>query len=80
MNKKLTEYGLEELIEKKKKVTGIFIGFASVMLFAMIALVYFAITQKNYAFLAVAFGGVTPIGLVSIYIGQLNKEIKSRGL
>lgn len=80
MSKKLKDYSLEELIQKKKKTTGVLIGFSLVMLMASVTLVYFAIKQKNYALIAVACGGLTQIGLLMIYIGNLNKEIKSRAL
>ncbi|PVH24141.1 hypothetical protein DC487_15495 [Sphingobacterium corticibacter] len=78
MSKKLKDYSLEELIQKKKKTTGVLLGFAVVMLVASVTLIYLAIKQKNYALIAVACGGVTQIGLLMIQVGNLNKEIKSR--
>ena len=78
MSKKLKDYSLEELIQKKKKTAGILLGFAVVMLVASVTLIYLAIKQKNYALIAVACGGVTQIGLLMIQVGNLNKEIKSR--
>ncbi|WP_166336387.1 hypothetical protein [Sphingobacterium chungjuense] len=78
MSKKLKDYSLEELIQKKKKTAGILLGFAVVMLVASVTLIYLAIKQKNYALIAVACGGVMQIGLLMVQVGNLNKEIKSR--
>jgi hypothetical protein len=77
-NDNLKELSLEELQIKYNKLKGAVIGIVIVMLMALIALIYFAIKNKNYNLLTFIF--VLPVTLLPVFLslGQLKTEIKSR--
>ncbi|MCD0477982.1 hypothetical protein LPB90_05910 [Chryseobacterium sp. LC2016-29] len=75
---KLSELSIEELESKKKTILSFTIGIGSVMIIACCILFYFAITSKNFALIAVAFGCLMTLMPSFISIGQINAEIKSR--
>lgn len=74
----LSSLTAEQLADKKKKLTSIYIGLAIPMLLAFAALIYFSIKTKNYALIAVALG--TSITLLPgfVNIGAINTELKKR--
>jgi hypothetical protein len=74
----LSSLTAEQLAEKKKELTSIYIGLAIPMLLAFAALIYFSIKTKNYALIAVALG--TSITLLPgfVNIGAINTELKKR--
>lgn len=78
MGKKLSELTLQELQEKKKTITGVSIGLGIVMAIACPLLLYFAITQKNYALMVVATGSLTSLAPGLSIMSQIKKEIKTR--
>jgi uncharacterized membrane protein YqjE len=78
MKKDLSLMSVTELNEQKKKLTNIYVVLGIFMIVTAIALVYFAISTKNYAFIAVALGSCITFlpGLASL--AEVNKEIKKR--
>jgi len=52
---KLSELTLEQLTEKKRKLTSQSVGIAIAMFIICAALFYFAIKSKNYALIAVGW-------------------------
>ncbi|MXN90914.1 hypothetical protein GR160_06705 [Flavobacterium sp. Sd200] len=78
MGKKISELTLKELEQKKKKITGAYIGLGIVMAVACPALIYFAIIQKNYALMVVATGSFISLTPGLTLITQIKKEIKAR--
>lgn len=78
MEKKISELTLQKLEEKKKKIIGVTMGLGIVMAIACPVLLYFAITQKNYALMTVATGSFISLTPGLITIKQIKKEIKNR--
>lgn len=74
----LEKFSLEELLLKQKKLKSIVIVFSTIMFMASIFLVYAGIKTKNYAFLAIAFGGSSSLFILFSQLSLLNKEIFSR--
>jgi divalent metal cation (Fe/Co/Zn/Cd) transporter len=77
-NNKLAAFSTEELQNKYKKSKAAVIGLGIVMLFALITLIYLAITGPNYSLLAVAIGCSMAFLPSIIALKQMEKEIKSR--
>jgi hypothetical protein len=75
---KLSELTLEQLTEKKKKLTSQLVSIAIAMFIIYVALFYFAIKSKNYALIAVGMGSLITLMPVFVSVGEINKEIKKR--
>lgn len=75
---KLSSLSAEQLAEKKKKLTSIYIGLAIPMLLAFASLIYFSIKTKNYALIAVALGTSVTLLPGFVNIGAINTELKKR--
>ncbi|RZK25567.1 MAG: hypothetical protein EOO43_05195 [Flavobacterium sp.] len=75
---KLTDLTTEQLLEQKKKLTGVTIGLGVVMLAAAIFLVYRAVVSNQPAFIAIAIGCSVSFLPTIIRLGQINTELKSR--
>ncbi len=76
---KLSELTLEQLTEKKKKLTSLSIGIAVAMFIICATLFYFAIKSKNYALIAVGMGSMITLLPVFTSVGAISSEIKKRG-
>ncbi len=70
----------EELILRRNKLRGAYLGMGIVLLFALSILVYLIISKELYTLLAVVCA--TPLTLLPglITISNVNKEIKERGI
>ncbi|GGE88815.1 hypothetical protein SAMN05443634_104186 [Chishuiella changwenlii] len=77
-NNNLEKFSLEELLLKQKKLKTIVIVFSTIMFATSIFLVYTGIKTKNYALLAIAFGGSSSLFILFSQLSLLNKEIFSR--
>ena len=76
--KKLSDFTLEELIEKKKKLQGAVTGLGIVMCIACIGIIYFAIKSENYTSIVIAICCAITLLPSFTSLSQLNTEIKSR--
>lgn len=76
--KKLSELTVNELYEAKKKHKGIVSILGIAMIIFCGILVSFAVKNENYALLAVASGCFVTLFPSLAYLGQIEKEIKTR--
>lgn len=79
-NQKFKELTLEQLYAPKKKVQGITIGIAILLLIAFCILFYLAVSTKKFALLTPAIGSFITLLPTLIVLTQINQEIKSRNL
>lgn len=77
---KLSELTLEELQSRKNKTKSAIIGLGIVMFVAVATLIYLAISNKNYALIAVGMGSLISLLPSVIVLNQIETEIKSRNL
>lgn len=77
-SEKLSDLTLEQLTEKKKKLTSLSIGIAVAMFIVCATLFYLAIKSKNYALIAVGMGSMITLLPVFTSVGVINSEIKKR--
>lgn len=75
-NVPLAELSLEELKAKRNFLQGVAIGFGCVMLMGFAALVYLAVTSKNFALITVVIGGSLTFLPTIINLKQLNWRIR----
>lgn len=76
--KKITEYSLPELHERKNKLKMVYSILGIFMLIAFSVLCYLAYTTKNIGLYAVAMGSLCTFAPGLASIAQINKEIKAR--
>ncbi|GHE23375.1 hypothetical protein [Sphingobacterium griseoflavum] len=76
--KELTELTLEELQERKKKITALTIGLACVLLVACSILGYLAISKGTPSLVVVMLACLTTMLPGLILLLQVNREIESR--
>ncbi|RYY54485.1 MAG: hypothetical protein EOO09_14165 [Chitinophagaceae bacterium] len=74
----LSEQPTQQLLIQRKKLTAALTGLGIFMVLACAFLLYYAITAKQPAMLAVVFGCTMSFVPLLISLGQLNKEIKTR--
>ncbi len=75
---KLNNLTLEQLTEKKKKLTSLSIGIAVAMFIICATLFYLAIKTKNYALIVVGMGSMITLLPVFTSVGAISSEIKKR--
>jgi len=74
----LSEFSLEELSKRKKKLSAALIGFTIVMVIAYSILVYFVFKSRKFGLIAIIPAGFITLLPMMIGLSQVNAEIKSR--